>query len=118
MEIRLMRDSAYAPCAYLVVRQNADGAWDTRDESNTVLVQLDWDFPSLARDFGWDFRAGHCTHSGTDGTVNCPDCGKTAAAFIAEAGAWLADNADSAIFASDPDGMVIEDTGYFGGSLS
>lgn len=115
MQVRLMRDPKYAPCAYLVVRKNATGAWDTRDEANTQLVQSDWDFPSLAYDFGWDFRAGACAHSGTDGTVDCPDCGKTASAFISEASAWLTENADSYMFPNDDDGMVIEDTGYFNG---
>lgn len=44
-----------------------------------------------------------CDHDGTDGTVNCPECGVTAAEFISAAGAWLRDN----------DGATADDPGYF-----
>lgn len=71
------------------------------------LVQTDWDYPSTARDLGWNMRrvqvigrsgavriyqrapiAG-CDHRGTDGTVDCPDCGITASQFIQAAGEYL-----------------------------
>lgn len=46
----------YAPGAYIIARVFGTPGhydWDERDESNTVLVQVDYDFPSLARTFGW-----------------------------------------------------------------
>jgi len=57
----------------------------------SALIQTDWDFPSLARSLGWSMRARgeRCTHRSTDGTVNCPDCGRTASYFSARAGEWL-----------------------------
>jgi hypothetical protein len=73
-----------------------------------TLVQTDWDYPAYARDLGWNMRrvqpdakgnARHlqrapnrdhgCDHSGTDGTVNCPDCKLTATQFIAAAAEYL-----------------------------
>lgn len=36
-------------------------------------------------------RHGYCDHSGTDGTVDCPDCGVPASAFIAAAGEYLSE---------------------------
>jgi len=60
----------------------------------TVLFQTDWDFPGLARSLGWNGKIGreHCEHRGTDGTVTCPDCGKTASDFIQAAQSWLDDH--------------------------
>lgn len=57
----------------------------------TVLFQTDWDFPGLARSLGWNGKIGRerCNHSGTDGTVTCPECGRTASEFIAAAVDWL-----------------------------
>lgn len=72
-----------------------------------TLVQLDWDYPSTARDLGWNIRRvqpgpdgarylnrapnrGHgCDHPGTDGTIDCPDCGCSAGDFIRAAGDYL-----------------------------
>ena len=84
--------SPSAPCAFLIVQ---DGA-DICDESRTVLVQSDWDWPAIAQRMQWDMRAvqvqgsgyygfNPCDHDGTDGTVACPDCNLTAAAFIGAA---------------------------------
>lgn len=77
-----------------------------------TLVQTDWDYPATAQSLGWSLRRvqlkgkrdpivvtmkrtpprGHgCDHSGTDGTINCPDCGITASDFIAAAGEFLGD---------------------------
>lgn len=76
---------------------------------NGTLVQSDWDYPATARDLGWNMRRVQpgkpgkparildrapnrgkgCDHSGTDGTITCPDCGVTASDFIAAAGAYL-----------------------------
>jgi hypothetical protein len=44
-----------------------------------------------------------CPHDGTDGTVDCADCGITAGEFIMAAGEWLENN----------DGTTAEDPGYF-----
>lgn len=58
---------------------------------DSVLFQTDWDFPGLARDLGWNGKVGRerCQHRGTDGTVTCPDCGRSASEFIAAAANWL-----------------------------
>jgi hypothetical protein len=60
----------------------------------SILFQTDWDFPSLARSLGWRGKIGRekCEHRGTDGTITCPDCGRTAGDFIAAAVDWLDDN--------------------------
>jgi len=108
-------DSTYAPCSYLICRVRPDGTYSTRDEANTVLVQTDWDYPALASTFGW--RAGNTGREDpdtwedlpdcqcwqhTDGTVDCPACGKTAAEFITEAAEFLDSCSD-----------FVEDPGYF-----
>lgn len=85
------------------------------DDGQTVLIQTDWDYPSVASAFGWDIKSvqheGYeapwlCAHQHTDGTVNCHDCGFKAGDFINAAGAWLNDN----------DGATVDDPGYFGGA--
>ena len=103
------------------------------DSGQTVLVQTDWDYPGTASSFGWwlgSIQVCHkcgarldepedsstvlvcadcgeeqqpCRHDGTDGTVDCPDCGLTTGDFISAAGEWLANN----------DGATVEDPGYF-----
>lgn len=65
-----------------------------------TLVQTDWDFPTLARDCGWDMRmvqvdSEHpCEHDSTDGTVTCHACGLTATDFISGAIDYLDSIAD------------------------
>jgi hypothetical protein len=72
-----------------------------------VLVSADWDYPSLASDFGWDIRSvpsasgALCEHDGTDGTIRC-GCGRTATDFITAAAAWL----------DDHEGDTADDPGY------
>ncbi len=44
-----------------------------------------------------------CKHEGTDGTIDCPECGLKAGEFIAHARKWMDDN----------DGATAEDPGYF-----
>jgi len=62
---------------------------ETGEES--ALFQTDWEFPGLAQSLGWNGKIGRekCDHRGTDGTVDCPECGKTAIQFIMEAEEWL-----------------------------
>jgi hypothetical protein len=99
------------------------------DDGRTVLVQTDWDYPGTASTFGWNIADvqqplycddedtpcddmscpvctadhPHCDHCGTDGTVDCRDCGVTASEFIGAAREWLENN----------DGAQAEDPGYF-----
>jgi hypothetical protein len=80
------------------------------DGSDDLLVQTDYDYPGVASTFGWDIRASRgasgwdsCPHDGTDGTVACPFCGRTASAFINDAGDYLDDHI----------GASVEDPGYF-----
>lgn len=101
------------------------------DDGRTVLIQTDWDYPGTASTFGWsvqevqtcpscgkilsgddtaslkcpacDAELKICDHGGTDGTVDCKQCGVTATDFITAAGNYLEDN----------DGMTADDPGYF-----
>lgn len=66
----------------------------------------DWDYPGFAQSLGWNIRESStpkdkhgrfqkkCSHMGTDGTVDCPDCGKSATAFISEASDFLFEHED------------------------
>ena len=71
-----------------------------------TLVQTDCDFPGAAQDLGLSLRRVQvdsrgnvkrmartprkgCPHSGTDGTVKCPDCKVTASDFISAAAEYL-----------------------------
>ena len=49
-------------------------------------------------------RLPHCDHSGTDGTIDCPECGVKASTFIESARQFIEDN----------DGAEADDPGYFG----
>ena len=90
-------DSNYAPCCYLICKVDKNGNWNTRDEDNTVLVQTDWDYPSIASSFGFV----PCECGDTDGTIDCSH--KTASEMIIAAAEFLDDNL----------GKIIEDPGYF-----
>lgn len=89
--------------------ERGDFGWDylvTDEDGSSEHVQTDWDYPGLARSFGWDMRrvqlnggrdvcgrfAPRCEHRSTDGTVPCRECGLTASHFIGAAQAWLDDN--------------------------
>lgn len=83
-------------------------AHDGRD----LLVQTDWDWPSIASAFGWSTAhpvagadgADPCPgHSGTDGTVPCPHCKLAAGWFISAAREWI----------DSHDGATAADPGYF-----
>lgn len=64
----------------------------------TVLVQSDWDYPSVAQSFGF---GGLCTCGSSDGTVDCP-CASIGQHMRA-AVEWLDDNI----------GVQADDPGYF-----
>ena len=112
--IAVDRAPDYAPCCYVICRvKNPEAGeghydWDPRNEDSTRLVQTDLDYPGLASTFGWFPKPGpnmHCVHAGTDGTIDCPTCGKPASEFIQEAAEYL----DDCVAV----GEVVEDPGYF-----
>lgn len=85
--IAIDRNTAYTPCCFIVCRVNPiDGDYSTRDEGGTVLVQSDWDWPTVAEQFGW----------------HRPD-GTTPEEAIPLAGAYL----------ETVRGKVVDDPGYF-----
>jgi hypothetical protein len=90
MNVILTNDN---PCSYELTPANRRLAARQRQETGeeSVLFQTDYDFPGLARNLGWSGKVGRerCKHRGTDGTIDCPDCGRKAGAFIAAAAAWL-----------------------------
>jgi hypothetical protein len=83
--------------------ENHYGAYLVRGQ----LYQYDYEWPGLARSLGWNLarvqrvrgamqhlarlpsRATACLHLGTDGTVDCRDCGVTASEFIRAAAEYL-----------------------------
>lgn len=77
------------------------------ESGKSILAQVDTDYPGFAAAFGWS--VGHvpgiaCNHSGTDGTVECPNCGMPASTFIESAREFLEEN----------NGKIADDPGYFG----
>lgn len=75
-------------------------------ESRSILVQEDHQAPGVASSFGWCVREvgpDHCDHDGTDGSVDCRECGTKAIEFISAAIEYI----------NDHDGDVVEDPGYF-----
>jgi hypothetical protein len=75
-------------------------------ESRSILVQEDHQAVGVAPTFGWSVRDvgdGECDHDGTDGSVDCKECGTKAIEFISAA----------IEFINDHDGDVAEDPGYF-----
>jgi hypothetical protein len=67
------------------------------EDGREILVQTDWDFPSVASTFGW--TACPCGH--TDGTVDCAH--RTVGEMIAEAREFLDEHI----------GSTADDPGYF-----
>lgn len=100
--IRLARERF----CYRIENLAADG---TREDD--VLVQVDYDYPGTASDFGWSVasvggsRYSWCGHDGTDGTIGCSACGLTATDFISSAADYL----------DSHDGATADDPGYFTG---
>lgn len=70
-------DRRYAPAGFLIVR---DGAAPMED---SVLIQSDWDYPSVASRTGFV----PCECGATDGTIDCPH--HTASEMISAAYEWL-----------------------------
>lgn len=71
----------------------------------SALFQVDYDAPGLARTFGWNGKVGRerkCRHWRTDGTVDCPDCGRTASEFIEAAQRFIDRN----------DRRIVDNPGY------
>lgn len=68
------------------------------DSGRDILVQSDYYYPSIARDFGWSHE-----HGETDGTIDCPVCGKSVHEMINEAQEYLDEHI----------GDTTEDPGYF-----
>jgi hypothetical protein len=68
-----------------ILIEREHGAFLFTDEvGRSVLCQADYDYPSLARYFGW---SGLCPCGETDGTVDCGH--KTASDMIADAERFL-----------------------------
>ena len=114
MSLITWNTEANAPCCPgeilgpKIREQDSRGRFKWAQQS--VLVQTDWDYPGVAGSFGWNMaevqqeeRTAPCDHSGTDGTVTCPECSLTATDFISAAYDWLISN----------DGATAEDPGYF-----
>ena len=87
---------------------------EMRKNGKTILYQSDYSFLPLARMFGHSFKQAHCHHDHTDGTVDCPDCGKKASAFIQEAACYLDSHENKVImdkeglFPEKPQSMYLE----------
>ena len=77
------------------------------DSGADILIQTDTDFPGVAGMFGWRPRGpfGCECHRETDGTTDCPACGKSAADFISEAAEHI-----DAVYGT---GIRAEDPGFF-----
>lgn len=112
MKIQLWR--ARGIPGFLLCQVDEETGCYLSDDSHTVLIQTDWDYPSIAAVFGWNMResqvmnrqyygAAPCEHNGTDGTIPCEACGLTPRVFISNAQEWLDNNL----------GTIAEDPGYF-----
>jgi hypothetical protein len=97
-QIVVSYDPDYAPCAYLVCRVDENGNFNARDEENTLLVESDWDRPSLAANLGF-VPCRDCGY--TDGTVDCDHF--TASEMIERATNFLDEHLD----------IPFDDPGYF-----
>ena len=70
---------ASVPCGFLIRS-------DDIPEHNCA-VTTDWDYPGVAMRMGWAPCCG-----ATDGTVDCPEHGKSADDLIYEAYGWIRDH--------------------------
>ena len=71
------------------------------EDGQELFIQSDWDFAGIASTFGWP--GCRCGSRGTDGTIDCPDCGRSASELITDAIHWIDNNW----------GLTAEDPGYF-----
>ena len=62
---------------------------EVRKNGKELFLQTDYDYVQAAETFGHSKRDSFCHHGGTDGTVTCPDCGRTADYFIGKARTYL-----------------------------
>lgn len=115
--MRIILDADTGDCPGAVCKILTAG----RGRERSILVQADWDAPSVAAAFGWRLvkvqkaaggkvrdnasgrGRGQCQHRGTDGTIRCPDCGVEPGDFIGAAVSWIAAH----------DGKTATDPGYF-----
>jgi hypothetical protein len=63
MQCTVEREPRYAPCGFLIVPVGES----MYDDTKTVFVQSDWDYPALASRLGFVC----CDCGDTDGTVDC-----------------------------------------------
>ena len=82
---------------YLVCQIDEETGCYLSDDKHSLLVQTDWDYPSLASNFGFV----PCECGETDGTVDCKH--KTVHEMIGEAIDFL----DGKL------GTIVSDPGYF-----
>jgi len=55
-----------------------------------IVIDSDWDFPSLARSLGWRNKTRkHDCYLVSDGTINCSVCGRTNSQMIQSASEFL-----------------------------
>jgi len=110
--IALDRDPSYAPCCLFICRVTNPEAgeghydWNTRDEKNTVLIQTDDDYPSIAESFGW-----RCP--GVDDEPRDIDCQHNACGANTEGCDGVADCVRLFLDDCVEKGTVVEDPGYF-----
>jgi len=82
----------------ITLEEGICGTYVVRAETGeSLLIQLDWDFPGLAATFGWR----PCFCGGTDGTIDCPH--KSTSELLAAARTFLDSNL----------GESSDDPGYF-----
>jgi len=84
--------------------ESGDFGWDyiiRNYDGRYHLIQTDYDYAGIASTFGW---RGH-THGETDGTIDCPVCGRKVGTMLASAQNYLDNNV----------GKMVPDPGYFDG---
>lgn len=91
MKAHVEFDTNYIPQGFAIV---AEG-FDCRNDDHSIVVDTDWDYPSVAQSMGWslsdyqpelpNYVGPDCQHDSTDGTVTCSECGATAGEFISAA---------------------------------
>lgn len=77
--------------AQIYVEDIGGGQYVVTNGRDSINVGPDWSFPSVAEVFGMRLRhkSGCPDRGGTDGSVDCPECGQTAGRFIEQATGYL-----------------------------